>query len=232
MEIGLSSVKNGIKRRIKSRILESSEVKKIEADIGLNSPITAMATKATSEVSESSERGTAHVPVNRIAILGAESSGKSELAQALAAHFETLWVPEYLREFVEVGGRVPVSEDQLLIAKTQLARENLAAANAHSWLFCDTTPLMTALYSRHYFDEIDPELVELELAHNYQFTIVTAPDFPWEPDGLLRESPQVRQKVHEDLLALLDERQIPFMLVEGSLEARLQQVQFALDFLS
>ena len=208
MEIGLSSIKNGIERRIKSRILESSEVKKIEANIGLNNPITAMAT------SELGETSVANVPVNRIAILGAESSGKSELAQALAAHFETLWVPEYLREFVEVGGRVPVSEDQLLIAKTQLARENLAAANAHSWLFCDTTPLMTALYSRHYFDEIDPELVELELAHNYQFTIVTAPDFPWEPDGLLRESPQVRQKVHEDLLAILDERQIPFMLVE------------------
>lgn len=230
MEIGLSAVNNGIK----SRILESSEVKKIvaekiEANIVLNSSITPM---AATVISESSEPDAANASVNRIAILGAESSGKSVLAQALAAHFDTLWVPEYLREFVEVGGRVPISEDQLLIAKTQLARENLAAANARSCLFCDTTPLMTALYSRLYFDEIDPELVALELAHNYQFTIVTAPDFPWEPDGLLRESPQVRQQVHEDLLALLDERQIPFMLVEGSLEARMQQVQFALDFLS
>jgi NadR type nicotinamide-nucleotide adenylyltransferase len=170
--------------------------------------------------------------VNRIAILGAESSGKSQLAQALATHFKTLWVPEYLREFVERNGRVPCSVDQLLIAKTQMERENAAASQASAWLFCDTTPLMTALYSRLYFDELDPELTSMELVHNYQFTVVTAPDFPWTPDGLQRESPQVRQQVHEELISILDEREIPFLLVEGSLDSRVQQVQFALDFLT
>jgi NadR type nicotinamide-nucleotide adenylyltransferase len=171
-------------------------------------------------------------PVNRIAILGAESSGKSLLAQALATHFKTLWVPEYLREFVEKNERVPCSDDQLLIAKTQKARENAAASEATTWLFCDTTPMMTAIYSRLYFDELDPELIAMDLVHNYQFTVVTAPDFPWTPDGLQRESPQVRQQVHEELISILDEREIPFMLVEGGLESRVQQVRFALDFLS
>nr|WP_314859341.1 ATP-binding protein [uncultured Undibacterium sp.] len=171
-------------------------------------------------------------PVNRIAILGAESSGKSLLAQALATHFKTLWVPEYLREFVEKNERVPCSDDQLLIAKTQMERENAAANQASTWLFCDTTPMMTALYSHLYFDELDPELMAMDLVHNYQFTVVTAPDFPWTPDGLQRESPQVRQQVHEELISILDEREIPFMLVEGSVESRVQQVRFALDFLT
>jgi NadR type nicotinamide-nucleotide adenylyltransferase len=171
-------------------------------------------------------------PVNRIAILGAESSGKSLLAQALANHFSTVWVPEYLREFVDEQGRVPRQEEQIHIARTQLQREDDLAKVANIWLFCDTSPLMTALYSRHYFDDVDPALSALELAHAYQFTLVAAPDFPWTPDGLQRESPMVRQRVHEELLDVLDEREIPFLLVEGSLTERVRQVQFTLDFLS
>lgn len=170
--------------------------------------------------------------VQKIAILGAESSGKSQLAEVLANHYETVWVPEYLREFVEKNGRVPREQDQLAIAQTQLKQEQFLLAKANRWLFCDTTPLMTALYSRFYFKQIDPELQRLELEHDYALTLVTAPDFPWIADGLQRESPEVRQRIHDDLVDTLDARSIPFILVEGSLQQRLEQVQFTLDFLS
>lgn len=96
--------------------------------------------------------------VNRIAILGAESSGKSQLAEALATHYKTVWVPEYLREFVELNKRVPLEDDQLQIALTQLNNEETLLPQAKQWLFCDTTPLMTALYSQFYFKQVDPEL--------------------------------------------------------------------------
>ena len=56
----------------------------------------------------------------RIAILGTASSGKTTLAAALAQRHHTLWVPEYLREFVDTAGRVPVAADQIHIARTQL----------------------------------------------------------------------------------------------------------------
>jgi NadR type nicotinamide-nucleotide adenylyltransferase len=169
--------------------------------------------------------------INRIAILGAESSGKSQLAEALASRYQTVWVPEYLREFVDAKQRVPQEDEQLLIATTQLQRENEAAKTANAWLFCDTTPLMTAIYSRHYFARVDAALDELEQEHDYDFTLVTAPDFPWTADGLQRESAAVRQRIHENLLSLLEERDIPFLLVEGSLKDRVEQVAFALDFL-
>ncbi|MFZ6752707.1 AAA family ATPase [Undibacterium sp. Dicai25W] len=171
--------------------------------------------------------------VQKIAILGAESSGKSALAEALAAHYKTLWVPEYLREFVEVQARVPNSDEQLLIAMTQVRREEQAMVDAREWLFCDTTPLMTEIYSKHYFDEAEPDLVDLSSTHaeQYAFTLVTALDFPWMPDGLQRESPAVRQMIHEQLLEILEEREIPHMLIEGSLKDRVQQVEFALSFL-
>lgn len=170
--------------------------------------------------------------LNRIAILGAESSGKSVLAEALAAHYQTLWVPEYLREFVDTQQRVPRADEQFLIATTQLQREALAARTARGWLFCDTTPLMTAIYSRYYFKQADAALEQLERKHDYDFTLVTAPDFPWSADGLQRESAAVRQWIHEELLRTLDEREIPFLLVAGSLPERVEQVQFALTFLS
>lgn len=159
----------------------------------------------------------------RIAILGAESSGKSTLAAALASHYQTVWVPEFLREFVDVNGRVPEESDQFPIARTQMERENEAAARASQFLFCDTTPMMTALYSRWYWGRVDAQLALLERRHEYAFTLVTAPDSPWEADGLQRESEAVRQTIHEQVLQMLDERAIAYLVVTGSLPQRVLQ---------
>jgi NadR type nicotinamide-nucleotide adenylyltransferase len=163
----------------------------------------------------------------RIAILGAESTGKSTLAPALAAHYGTLWVPEYLREFVELHGRVPREEDQPDIARTQRAREDMVAARreASRLLFCDTTPLMTAVYSRIYWGRVPPDLLAMEAAHDYALTLVAGTDTPWVPDGLQRESEAVRRQVHDCLLAVLAERRIPYALLEGDLAQRLRQVE-------
>jgi NadR type nicotinamide-nucleotide adenylyltransferase len=161
--------------------------------------------------------------VLKVAILGAESSGKSTLAAALAAHYGTVWVPEYLREFVDTEGRVPREEDQIVIARTQLEREQAAAARAARFLFCDTTPLMTALYSRWYWGRVDAQLAPIERRHDYDFTLVTAPDSPWEADGLQRESEAVRQTIHQQVLQVLAERGITYQLVTGSLPQRMLQ---------
>ena len=171
--------------------------------------------------------------VQKIAILGAESSGKSALAEALALRYKTLWVPEYLREFVETHARVPRAEEQFLIATTQCQRELQLMPKANAWLFCDTAPLMTEIYSDYYFDEADAGLLALAAEHKtqYGFTLVTAPDFPWVADGLQRESPAVRQRIHDQLLEVLEERDIPHLLLEGSLIQRLAQVEFAFSFL-
>ena len=166
--------------------------------------------------------------VRRVAVLGAESSGKSTLCEALAAHYGTVWVPEYLREFVDTLGRVPYEHDQYGIARTQVERENLAATRARGFLFCDTTPLMTALYSRVYWGRVDAQLARLDEAHDYAWTFVTAPDTPWEPDGLQRESEEVRQAVHRMLLETLAARGIAHTLLEGSLAGRMRQVAQAL----
>jgi NadR type nicotinamide-nucleotide adenylyltransferase len=170
--------------------------------------------------------------VLRVAVLGAESSGKSTLCEALARRYGTVWVPEYLREFVETKGRVPFEADQFGIARTQRAREDAAAASAQRVLFCDTTPLMTALYSRVYWGRVDEELAALSGRHDYALTLVTAPDTPWIPDGLMRESEEVRERVYAMVVEELDERRIPFVLVQGDLPHRVRQVEQALRVLN
>jgi NadR type nicotinamide-nucleotide adenylyltransferase len=173
--------------------------------------------------------------VRRIAVLGAESSGKSTLCGALARRFDTLWVPEYLREFVDTQARVPFEADQVGIAQTQRGREDAAAVLANEFLFCDTTPLMTALYSRVYWGRVDAQLEQLASTHatvDYALTLVTAPDTPWVADGLMRESEEVRERVFGMVEQELDARGIRFVLVEGDLPHRLRQVEAALKVIA
>jgi NadR type nicotinamide-nucleotide adenylyltransferase len=163
----------------------------------------------------------------RVAILGAESSGKSTLAAALAARHDTLWVPEYLRQFVEERQRVPQESDQFFIATMQsrLEDKTAAMAGAGRLLFCDTTPLMTAVYSGYYFHGVDTGLAALAARHDYAWTLVTSPDTPWEADGLQRESEAVRQIVHQRLIAELARRGIAYALLHGELDQRLAQAE-------
>ncbi|MFC5462143.1 AAA family ATPase [Massilia niabensis] len=169
--------------------------------------------------------------VLKIAVLGAESSGKSTLCEALARRYDTVWVPEYLREFVESTGRVPFEGDQFGIARTQHEREGASMARANRVLFCDTTPLMTALYSRVYWGRVDAQLAALASRHDYALTLVTAPDTPWIADGLMRESEEVRQRVYAMVVQELDVRGIPFVLVQGNLPQRVRQVEAVLKVL-
>jgi NadR type nicotinamide-nucleotide adenylyltransferase len=170
--------------------------------------------------------------VQRIAILGAESTGKSTLTAALAAHWQAAWVPEYLREFVDTQGRVPFEDDQLEIARIQLAREDAQASHGVGLLFCDTTPLMTAVYSQIYWGRVPAALDALARRHDYALTLVAAPDGPWIPDGIQRESAAVRLQVHEALMARLRQQGIACTVLTGSLAQRLQQTAPLLASLS
>jgi len=161
----------------------------------------------------------------RIAIVGSASSGKTTLAQALAERYGDVWVPEYLREFVELRQRVPVEDDQLHIAETQAAREDLAMARASRFLFCDTTPLMTAVYSRHYFGRIEPRLEALVASRRYDVTLACAPDIPWTPDGLCREPEDQSGAVNAILSEELAARAIAHVRIHGPLAQRLRQVE-------
>ena len=161
----------------------------------------------------------------RIAIVGAESTGKTALAQALAAHIPALtrlscaWVAEVLREWCDERGRTPRRDEQAAIAAEQARRIDAAAAT-HDVVVCDTTPLMTAVYSQLLFD--DASLVATAIAHQRRcdLTLLTALDLPWIADGLQRDGPQVRAPVDARVRALLADHDLGWHPVAGTGEAR------------
>ncbi len=166
-------------------------------------------------------------PALCIAIVGAESTGKTALAPALAERIATLaglrctWVGEHLRAWCDARGRTPRPDEQAAIADRQQALIDAAAAS-HDVVVCDTTPLMTAVYSLWLFN--DDSLVADALARQRRcaITLLMALDIDWQPDGLQRDGPQVRAPVDALVRRLLSAHGLPWALVTGSGPARLE----------
>lgn len=169
-----------------------------------------------------------------IAIVGAESTGKTQLAQALADTLgqhhglRATWVAEVLREWCDAKGRTPRRDEQAAIAALQTARIE-AAARTHEVVVADTTALMTAVYSRFVFgdDALDAPAVAAHRA--CRVTLLTGLDMPWEPDGLQRDGPHVREPVDLLLRQLLQAHGIGHSLVLGQGAQRLQAARDALS---
>ena len=169
----------------------------------------------------------ARQPALVVALLGAESTGKTTLAQALAQALAretgkaTAWVPEALRQWCEAAGRTPRADEQPAIAQAQHASIEQAAA-AHAIVVCDTTPLMTAVYSRLVFGDRSLEAWAVQAHARASLTLLTALDLPWVSDGLQRDGPHVQAPVDEALQALLQAHALPWVRVAGQGPARLQ----------
>lgn len=168
-----------------------------------------------------------------IALLGAECTGKSTLATALAHHFSpdstappTAWcVGEVLRDWCTHAGRTPLAHEQAGIAHAQAQALDAARAQlgATGVLVADTTPLMTAIYSVFYFQ--DASLLPFGLAQQRRFehTLVTALDLPWQADGVQRDGPATAQAIDNLLRRTLDDAGLPYQVIHGRGPARLAQ---------
>jgi nicotinamide riboside kinase len=167
----------------------------------------------------------------KIALLGAESTGKSQLALALSARLQESGlavhrVDEYLREWCNTQQRTPRQDEQRHIAETQIAR--VLAAPASAVVIADTTPLMTAVYSQMLFT--DKSLNELAVTHQslYDITLLTGLDLPWVSDGLQRDGPHVREPVDAAVRQMLGLSGLPYQVVYGSGEQRLENALFCI----
>ncbi|OYO27650.1 AAA family ATPase [Janthinobacterium sp. PC23-8] len=160
--------------------------------------------------------------VTRICVLGGESSGKTTLTAALAAHFGTSWVAEYGRELWESQDGVLEYDDLLKIGREQLKREAQATGQARRWLFCDTSPMTTFFYCVEMFGRAEPELARLA-EHRYDLVLLCAPDFPFIQDGTRRDE-HFRARQHAWYQAQLARRGIACVEVAGTVDERVAQV--------
>ena len=171
-----------------------------------------------------------------IALLGAESTGKTTLARALHAALamptrRVALVGEYLREFCERHQRTPHRDEQHAIAAEQTRRIE-AAAQDHELVITDTTALMIAVYSDYVFGDTSLYAFARAAHARCALTLLTALDLPWCADGLQRDGPHVRAPVDAKVRAALDGAGLAYSVVFGSgtlrLEAALACVQHAL----
>ena len=165
-----------------------------------------------------------------VALLGAESTGKTELAQALAAHWRAQGrsvavVAEVLREWCQRQGRTPLSHEQPLIAAEQARRTLAARADL---VIADTTPLMTAVYSEIVFADLSLYTYALDHHRIFHHTLLTGLDLPWVADGFQRDSPAVRAPVDALVRSALNQAQMGFQVIYGRGDERLNQALRAL----
>jgi nicotinamide riboside kinase len=136
-----------------------------------------------------------------------------------------LWVPEYLRRFTDANGRPPLQHEQVDILHEQVRQETAALDSAREqacpWVFCDTTPLLTAIYSDHVFGDESLYPLAQGLHARYALTLLLEPDIPWVADGLQREGPQQRAAVHSRIEQALTTWQFPNVRIAGTHTQRL-----------
>lgn len=164
----------------------------------------------------------------RIAIIGPESTGKSELCQHLARIYDTEWVPEFARFYLDRLDRPYEKEDLLAIAQGQMKWEDDKAQHANHYLFCDTNLIVMKIWSDHKFGETD-DWIESELGkREYEFYLLANIDLIWRPDPQ-REHPKLRKHFFEIYENYLKAHHLPYGIVSGIEEVRTQS---AIDLLN
>lgn len=161
-----------------------------------------------------------------ITLLGAESTGKSSLAHALALHFNaqglrTGKVDEYLRQWCSKAQRTPRVDEQLAIAKEQTDQIQLACA-LHTVVVADTCALMTAVYSDYVFGDTSLYAQALASLKGTDSILLMGLDIAWQADGLQRDGAHVRPAVDAMVRKALTGAGLAFSTVYGLGPVRLQ----------
>ncbi len=167
----------------------------------------------------------------KIALLGAESTGKTQLATALTATLRSQGhsvspISETLRLWCDAAGRTPRADEQAAIA--QAHTERIAQAPDATYLLADTTALVTAVYSELLFGDDSLYAAALEQQRHFDLTLVMGLDLPWVADPL-RDGPHSRAPVDAALRAALARANLPYQVVYGKDQARTTNALHAIE---
>lgn len=162
----------------------------------------------------------------KIVLFGPESTGKTTLSKQLARYYNTVWAPEYAREYLQKKWnnerKTCEAEDLIPIAIGQMKIENKLVNKADKVLICDTDLLETKVYSEEYYGGfVDPLLDKAAKQNTYDLYLLTYIDTPWEEDDL-RDRPGQRKEMFNAFENALKKHNRPYVLLEGSKEMRLK----------
>ncbi|PQV51662.1 NadR type nicotinamide-nucleotide adenylyltransferase [Jejuia pallidilutea] len=163
----------------------------------------------------------------KVVLFGPESTGKTTLSRQLARYYNSVWVPEYAREYLQNKWnnerKTCEPKDLLPIAEGQMKLENELAKKTDSVLICDTDLLETKVYSEAYYTgTCDPVLEKYALENTYHLYFLTYIDTPWEADDL-RDKPNHRKEMFEVFKNELIKQNRPYVLLKGDKKERLKK---------
>ncbi|WP_169447819.1 AAA family ATPase [Daejeonella oryzae] len=166
--------------------------------------------------------------IKKIAIVGPESTGKSTISEQLASHYNTIWVPEFARDYCNSLTEPCNWQDEINMFHGQLELENKLLPQANKILICDTTFLTVKIWSDHIFGKSPAEVLEMLPQHSYDYYLLMNIDLPWQDDPL-RDFPHLREHFlqiwHQELKSL----NADYLLISGNDEERLNNAISAID---
>ncbi len=170
--------------------------------------------------------------MKKIVLTGPESTGKSTLTNLLAQHYNTTWVKEYAREYLEKLGKPYEFDDVLKMAQLQLKKENEADSSKSKHLFLDTDLTVFKVWIHEkYNKQIDWIEKEIDSSKDKIFFLCDI-DIPWHADPL-REHPNLkdRQRIFKQYLEILQQNKFNYYIISGNLEARIKKCVEIVDSL-
>lgn len=166
----------------------------------------------------------------RIVLTGAECTGKTTLAAALAGYYGEPWTGEFVRQYVDTLDRELTREDLEPIARGQLATEDAALKLAQRLILHDTNLLSSILYASHYFGQQLDWVNDSFLSRDYALYLLCAPaGIEWQADPGQRESAATRNVLHDKFKQSLQRLQLPYVELTGSQAARFGEAVLAID---
>lgn len=168
------------------------------------------------------------VKVKKIVLVGPECTGKSTLASLLAKYYDTVWVPEYARQYIDRLDRPYQEIDLPIIAKGQIELEDTLINKANKLLICDTDLTVIKIWSEHKYGACYEEILTQYKKRKYDLYILTGIDIPWDDDPQ-RENPHLREFFYDAFKHDLQQRELPFIEVAGDHYTRKKLAVKAID---
>ena len=152
--------------------------------------------------------------VKTIVITGPESTGKTTLATQLAGYFNTQWLPEYARSYIDRLKRPYVENDLIAIAKGQVAAEDDIIKKANGIVFLDTSLEVIKIWSEVKYGRCHPWIMQEAKRRKYGLYLLCHPDIPWQFDPQ-RENPDNRNQLFNLYVNELTQQNTNFVNISG-----------------
>ena len=159
----------------------------------------------------------------KIAILGPESTGKTILAEQLALYFQSQWVPEYAREYVEKLTSPYTYDDVCKIAQKQIEKEKEVEnqTSPTKYIFFDTELIITKVWFSYRYNKVPDFLTEQLNTGFFDLYLLCSPDLPWQPDPV-REHGEDRDFFFNWYKKEIEQTGKPYVIVKGIGNQRFQ----------